>query len=330
MIGPAEEPPLDARPRSSPTDYSLEHCTVTRRTPTELLLLTRPYSWLDMVLTALIGMAWNGHPTAPGRQVSTAAVALLAWFSLNWISEYTQRDPGREPPSRLLSTLPLLGAAGWSFFLGGGRALALIGIYAVLAFAYPWKARTRAMGPFGPVIRGAQTALLFLLGESFAPGGRPSGRMVLALVIIQASRSLIADVRDSRTDKYELPKIIGDRWAKAVSIALLILGIAALPAPNPASGAAHVIFIFMLVILIIFTVEWAYEAHLAFIFLTTFAKLAIFTALIGESGHINWIILAPAQLVLGISYWYIPRGSNKTFREHMVRAIRIVSNDARN
>jgi hypothetical protein len=293
--------------------------------PTELLLLTRPYSWIDTVLNVLVGLVWSGGAYSGTRYLSAATIALLLWFSLNWISEAIQHDPGRNPPGLGLAVGPLLVAGVWAVQVGGVRSVPWLAVYIALVFVYPWKARNSLLGPFGPALRGLQTGALYMLGASFGAGFPVSLRIVFSLALVQAARSLVADIRDIHTDVYELPKRIGKRASKWFAIALLISGIITLPPLHPGHLEPQFVLIAMLVLLIVIRLDYSYELHFAFIILFATAKMAIFLELLGEFHHLEWLVLIPVQLTLSTTYWQVPRRSNVTFRDHMERAIRLVA-----
>ncbi len=291
---------------------------------TELLLLTRPYSWIDTILNVLVGLASSEGAYSPTRHASAAGIALLLWFSLNWISEAIQHDPGRKAPKWAVAVVPLLIGGAWSAQLGGGRTLPWLVLYAALVFLYPWKARNFILGPIGPVIRGLQTGTLFILGASLGDAGPAMSPVLFALILVQAARSLLADIRDVQTDRYELPKLIGTGTSKSLAFALLLAGTLVLPLIRPGHFEAHLILILMLFLLVVLPSSYSYELH--FIFILTFAltKMALYTEMLVDSQHLHWTVWASAQVLLSVTYWHVPRRSNLGFRQRMDRAIRIV------
>jgi hypothetical protein len=291
---------------------------------TELLLLTRPYSWIDTILNLLIGLAWIKGADAGARYLSAASIAMMLWFSLNWISEAIQRDPGRNPPRWHVAVAPLLIAGVWSVRLGDGQSLPWLIAYAALVFIYPWKTRNSLLGPLGPVLRGLQTGTLFMLGASFGAATPGVSRIFLSLALVQIARSLLADIRDVQTDLYELPRIIGSPASKWLSAVLLLAGTVAMPSVRPDNIEPQLILLLMLFLIVVLPSNYSYELHFAFILMFAFAKMALYTELLGESPHFNWMVLASAQVILSTTYWHVPRNSNRGFRERMDHAIRLI------
>ena len=290
----------------------------------DLLLLTRPYSWIDAILNTLIGLAWSRGANSLGLRLSVAVIALLMWFSLNWVSEAIQHDPDRRMPGWGLTLAPLFIAWGWTLYLGSSDSLLWLVAYTALIFIYPWKARNSFLGPLGFLLRGVQTGTLFMLGTSFGGASPAVSRIVFSLVLVQAARSLVADIRDVKSDVHELPTLIGERPSKWFAVALLLAGIASMPSLRPGHFEPQLILLGMMVLMVVFRPDYSYELHFGFIMVFAFAKMAIYTELLGEAPYLNWIVLSPLQMALSSTYWHVPRRSNELFREHMERAIRVV------
>jgi len=291
-----------------------------------LLLLTRPYSWIDAVLTVLLGAVWTGRPLSSSMFLEISGIGLMLWFSLNWISETVQRDPGRYPPNWLMSTAPLLIAGVWAYRISGGASLPWLVAYIVLAFAYPWKARLAIVGPLGPIMRGLQTGLLFMIGLSVGgTAARAYTSILISLALIQASRSLVADIRDWKTDRYELPQLIGNRHSKWVAASLLATGMALL-----FHGGQYWAFLVMAGTLAIIAAAptWLfYEAHLFFIITFPIAKMGIYARAIGGANDTNLMMMLASSclvLLLSITYVFVPRRSNVSFSLHLRRLAQIL------
>lgn len=296
---------------------------VERPNARDLFLLSRPYSWFDTMLNVLIGLSWTETTYSLFRHASTAAIGLLLWFSLNWISESVQRDAGRRPPHWSLAVLPLALGAAWSLWVGGTPSIVWLLLFAALVAVYPWKARNALLGPLGPVIRGLETGTLFLLGTTFG-GGQPVVGIAPPLALIQVARSLVADIRDAKTDRFELPGRIGLEYSKWVAVALLVAGIAWLASAKPAQPHAVAILIVALLPLVFLRTEYSYEMHLWLVATFMLTKLVVYTDQLKLMPGLP-LVSIPVQLLLIVTYWYVPRPSNAVFRDHLDRAIRITT-----
>jgi hypothetical protein len=168
--------------------------------------LTRLYTWIDVVATGILGY-FVSNPTAGWFAVLTQVVPLciLLWIVLNWISEYKQHDEGRIPPPIWLISLPLVFSAGIVVAIDGSL-VGLWFVYLGLALIYPLKKSHRGIAAVCYLVRGLHTAVMFLLvvGLSGSWDAR-SLQLAVGLFFLQASRSLVAEVRDAPFDTLGLP-----------------------------------------------------------------------------------------------------------------------------
>lgn len=292
-----------------------------------LLLLTRPYSWVDAMLNVMLPAVIAGLPL--DQQWQAAAVGLLAWWGLNWISEWLQQDVGRQRPLIAVAIAPILGASAIAFHLDNGLiSVAATAAFFVLAFLYPWKARLRWLGPIGALIRAAQTGTLVIVGFGIAHSDPRLGwRLITSLMLLQAARSLIADIRDADFDVFELPQVIGKRASKLVALALLLLGLVLFPSVAGATGVRAILAL-SVAIVVLFPISWSYEAHLVMVLLFSFAKAAAFAGNLNDSLILISAFLA--SLALALTYWHVPRPSNATFLRHFESGVRLVTARTRN
>lgn len=293
-----------------------------------LLLLTRPYSWVDAALNSLLGLVVVVPDASGGQQVLAGLAGVAIWWSLNWVSESFQRDPGRVRPGLVMAVLPfffagalLAGATG----AGAGVVASLATLFALI-FAYPFKARARWVGPMGPLIRGLQTSLVFVLG-GLAGGGMTDTAWAIAggLALLQGSRTLVADVRDVATDEHELPRRIGGWPSLVVALGLLLVGAAVLATESSVAGATIVILSVLAVAAILIVaggVERAYEAHFGFVLVSVLLKCFVYSTLTGGTALAFLFLLCEFGLLL--TYWRVPRSANRSFRERLARSVRVI------
>jgi hypothetical protein len=276
------------------------------------LLLTRPYSWLDAALNVLLGYAWvagDARVTNLGNHALAAVVGICLWFSLNWISERIQRDPGRTPVSWPIALTPLVVAASIAFALGGA-AIILPGVVIVaLLFVYPMKARSPLIGPFGPFIRGLHTSMIVALGCAMA--GRLDGclYLIVALGLCQVSRSLIGDMRDHATDKYELPRIVGIERAKQIALLILVVALISLGLAE-AHWLILAVFAAQICVVLAVSSTQGYLLHMFMVLASVVIKAGIYWQITGL-GVGSFAIMLALQLGLLGTYSLVPRPSNR-------------------
>lgn len=293
-----------------------------------LFLLSRPYSWTDMVLNGLFGgvLAIGGTRTRDGEValLHVGLLVLLFWCLLNWTSERVQRDRGRiRPPvvgTVLIAVLGLWLALMW----GGLTALGLGVVFLVLSIVYPYKACTRWLGPIGPVLRGGHTACIVAIGYYVAGGtGLESWLPVMGLAIIQTARSWLGDVRDRRRDRFELPKRADPRIVVVLCCVLLVVGIGFLPG-GWERGVLAVEVIGIGLFILRFGLDGAYEGHLLFVVLSATYKLLYLAPWL----DVTWIACLAVGTAVGIpTYWLVPRPENHSFRRRWADAIGLNRSD---
>ena len=171
--------------------------------------LTRTYTWIDAAATGLLGY-FTGSPAHNWFVAATCIVplSLLLWILLNWVSEHQQRDEGRTPPPGWLICLPIFGSVALAASLNI-NALPILSIHLFLIYLYPYKKTIRWLASVCFLIRGLQTASLFLLAVNLGATLSFHAWVVASgLLLLQASRSLIAEVRDAPFDQWGLPSEI--------------------------------------------------------------------------------------------------------------------------
>lgn len=170
------------------------------------LRLTRTYTWVDVAATGILGY-FISNPKQDWFVALTQIVPLCIslWMVLNWVSEYKQRDEGRIPPPLWLIALPLT----LSIAIIVAMNISAVGlwfIYLALVWIYPYKKTQRKLAAICYLIRGFHTASMFLLVVSLSGSlNTHSLQIALGLFFLQASRSLVAEVRDAPFDKLGLP-----------------------------------------------------------------------------------------------------------------------------
>jgi len=195
----------------------------------QYLRLTRTYTWVDAISTGLLGY-FVMRPTGEAWKGLTVAVlsSLVLWFGLNWISEFRQRDVGRIRVPFWMAALPLVAALG---FVSARNLIAIVPLvaYWLVSIVYAQKRAAPAIADVCFVIRGIQTALHFIfVAMLFGPFQLSLLPLAGGLLLIQSSRSLVAEVRDEPFDEFGLPKLMqrvfGERSSKVTLAVAAALG----------------------------------------------------------------------------------------------------------
>ena len=198
-------------------------------------ILSKPYSAMDNATRGVLAAYTAMGAAAGGRDVLRAAVlSVLMWLFFNWYSDSLQRNPGRIVPPVWLVVAPLTASA---VIVGLARPSALVGLLIYVAFilAYPLKAMRRWAGPLGPVLRGfsasAQFAMVIWLFQPLFQLSRLQWLLIAVITLAQAARNLLGDIRDMKTDKFELPARSGALASYLAVLALLAVAIVVLAVP---------------------------------------------------------------------------------------------------
>ncbi|MFB3894870.1 MAG: hypothetical protein ACE14V_01055 [bacterium] len=279
------------------------------------LLLTRPYSWIDIIFTGILAYSVSTSEVLTfGKSIWIGTICLLLWAALNWYSERIQKDEGRiQPGLRALGVV----FAGSLILITIQNPLALIiyFIHTIFIIVYPYKKTKKYLGRVGFLLRGIHTlSLFFLIAILFKSYNELifNTRFLMfgvSLFLIQSSRSLIADIRDVNNDKYEFPARYGAIISFIFAAVLFVIPLFFLPIKAFISFLPLVItsMIFLCIFRNNLSVA-AYFIHRVFIF-----NFAIFKMVI--SFNINnttllLIILTTITGLLNITYLMVPRPSN--------------------
>ncbi len=284
------------------------------------LLLTRPYSWLDMVFTGILAysIVENGNLTTI-KSLLIAIICLTLWATLNWVSERTQQDIGRiRPDIKVIVIIFLIPFLLTAFLNLSG--LIILFIYTIFGAIYPYKKTNKYLGTIGFLVRGIHTLSLFYL---IAVLCKPFSELLndrkflivgLSLFLIQSSRSLVADIRDIESDECEFPAKFGAIISFIIATILFVIPLFLLPIKN------YILFLPLIVASLVFLCIFrknlsvaAHCIHRIFVFNFVVFKMAISFEMSNMSLLI--IILTTITGLLNITYLMVPRPSNRSVIE---------------
>jgi hypothetical protein len=254
----------------------------------------------------------------------TATQALAMWLFFNWQSDRIQKDPGRVVPPLLLILLPLAMA-----LIIGYAASGVYGIAGVLGHVftvqlYSLKARQPILGPFGPLLRGVT-----VIGQFLRVCGLvalwPNPLALYALAVFagwHVTRNLIGDVRDVRTDRYELPVRFGvatASWVVRVGNAMVALILVESPLPGRTAALVTLGATWLAVEALQFrfrgeeAYKWGYFGHRLVVCTSVALHLSI--AIPFGLSRAWVILLILLTMVLQPTYFYLPGKRFPTWRQ---------------
>jgi hypothetical protein len=244
------------------------------------------------------------------------------WLFFNWQSDRIQKDPGRVVPPLLLILLPLGVALIIGYAVSGLYGIAGVFGHVLTIQLYSLKARHPLLGPFGPLLRGVTVIGQFFRICGFV-GAWPSHLALCALAVFagwHVTRNLIGDVRDVRTDKYELPARFGVAtagWVVRIAILALLLLESSLPGRVAALVTLGATWLTVEALQFCFRAEeaykWGYLGHRLVVCASVAFHLSIAIPL-GLSR--TWIVLLLiSTIVLQPTYFYLPGKCFPTWRQ---------------
>ena len=251
-------------------------------------LTSKPYSYASEMTRSL---AFYLVLTGDTRFESLLAVSiqtLALWLYFNWQSDRIQSDPGRiRPPLMIILSAAIVGI--WiGYAMGGVWGVGGALVYIATICAYPLKARSPFWGPLGPVLR-LLTQLggfVMICGLSKVFPDVVAFSIAVALSVWLLIRNLVGDVRDVRTDVYELPARYGTGITKwAIRVGLLVTGIilwlALSSESKPAILSLSVVALMFAVLEMLYVVyaiepyKWGYVGHRFMVMVTVVLNLVI-------------------------------------------------------
>jgi hypothetical protein len=235
------------------------------------------------------------------------------WLYFNWQSDRIQLDPGRIRPPLTIIVVPALVGAGIGFWGGGVWGILGVLIYAATIRTYALKARSPFWGPLGPLLRMINGFGQFFMvcGLSKTFPDQNSFIIAFALSIWLGARNLVGDVRDIRTDVYELPVRFGAKITQwIIRFGFVITGTMIGAAVSSASKSMLPI---LLIVVITFTMmeklyaiykkepyKWGYAGHRVMVIATVALHLAV-----AVYYGLPWIwVLGMALLTITLHYCY--------------------------
>lgn len=196
-------------------------------TPTlgHLYRLTRPYSWVCSTAVSVAAWVFSGGGPGMAALLIPLSLSALLWVGLNWLSDSIQRDAGRVPPpaALLLATLALSLALA---AVQSASACAWALIHYLLVLAYARKKHSAKVGAVSYLLRGGTVfAACASVGAAANGAWFPQGDafwFIASQSLAHAARNLIGDIRDMKTDRYELPVTHGAKLAVVVAVVCLV------------------------------------------------------------------------------------------------------------
>jgi hypothetical protein len=268
------------------------------------LLITRPYSWIGIVLIAILANVMATNTFIIGVDLFfDIFTALIVWYTGIFLGEFLHRKIDK----RGLTTphIPIIFIIILSCILFYKNILTLVFLLIIIIvdFIYSMKVTNWFLSRFSFMFRGILEVCVFLI-ILFFHGNYNILKFLPTLLVIYFltnSRNLVGDIRDIRFDCHTFPNKYGINMSYAVSIILILTSILLLP------NFMVMLPLILLVPIILFSKN-AYILHKIFVICTTFFYMNYILSFL-EQDLIFTNILFVAVL-LNFTYDLVPRKSN--------------------
>ncbi len=268
------------------------------------ILLTRPYSWVCVVLISILAnVLSNGKFILDAVLFFDVFVAIFIWCTATTIVEYFhKKTDGRgltHPLIPLISTIILIIIVIYRNFI------AIVPLFVIILadIAYSMKIKSKILGQLSFMLRGILEVCTFLI-IMFFHGNYSTAEFIPLLIVIYFltnSRNLIGDIRDVEFDEYTFPKKYGTALSYVISILFIFLSIAII-------ADLSVTFPLILFLFTFLFSRNAYTLHRIFVAVTPFFYMNYVLSFLGESLiFINILFIA---VILNFTYPVVPRKSN--------------------
>jgi len=269
-------------------------------------LLTRPYSWINVVMVVILTLAFTKGVTFDSYLVVSIIVGLLFWNSGVFLHDYLNKDViGRRTGFPSLSLILPLAILVIILALTAPEAILILLVSLVTVFLYNLKSKKLRISyllflfrPFTEIGIIYSVALIEKI-SIFNPN-----LLTLSIIVylIFVSRNIIGDVRDYENDKYTLPKSFGRNITYLASSVFLIVLIYI-------NQINYSIIPLLFILVLIYLRVNAYGLHKLYVLCTTFYFSMLLLQL--NVNAIFVMVLLFIGFVLYNTYSIIPRKSNK-------------------
>ena len=243
-------------------------------------LLSRPYSWVDLVGIALVAQLLFGVFNA-----LFLVGVLFAWIAFCFYLEWCHKHPYRISVS-FLSVLAFsaLAIVSFTYMRGFVNVMPLLAAI-IFGIAYTFKKAS-------PLAVGLFKAALVFLAAPLSPA------LFLAGVFFwHAGRNLAGDIRDKDFDKHSPAKALGN-LASTVSFASMFIGLLLF------SFYASLVLVAGTLVVLVFVAHYSLR-H----FILVFASILLVFIFLQGAREVFLLIIG--AVVLRFTYWRVARPSNK-------------------
>jgi 4-hydroxybenzoate polyprenyltransferase len=270
------------------------------------LLLTRPYSWLNIALIAMVaGILGSGEASIDYSNFFDAVYGILTWIFVLVFSESIQKDVKERVIPPKVMTLLLFAVLSFISVLRNPISLIFCLTIIPVVYFYSKKTSSEVAGLFSFISRGGIELSIILGVYSMNTGTLEFDNIAVVFLIsvyfITMARNLMGDLRDIKFDKNTLPKLIGEMPSRVLVVSLILFVVFI-------NFSVVVGFPLLIMCIILIINSDAYINHKIFILCTTFFLLSYILSYRGiDEIMILFINLTYLSVFFIFTYDRVPR-----------------------
>jgi hypothetical protein len=268
----------------------------------DCLLITRPYSLVDLALVGLLANIIAVGQIIPNMWLFLdILIPLMFWIAFLYLTENRKkRIHVPVPLSIAFLLIPVV-----LIFLINPLSLVFLPFALVVLYLYSQKNSNKYLGMFSFLSRGLFTVLAFLTIISLHgfnlldPTINSYTPLLIGIFLLSSSRNLVGDIRDYGVDRHTFTTHFGKLPSLAVSSLMLLLVILLFLDPILTFP------LYILLLIMVLTRNNAFNLHKLYVLTTTFFFMNYLLNILGISPAFSDVLYL--SVVLNFTYNYVPR-----------------------
>lgn len=268
------------------------------------LILSRPYSWIGIVLVALLANVIATKNFIINIDMFVDIItAFLMWCFTLFIAEFIHRKVDKRGYKSPLLPILILIAVAIIFLYKNFLTLPILLVVLVANIIYSFKIKKWLLSAFSFMFRGILEVSIFIVVLFFHSFYSLNDilPLILAIYLLVDSRNLIGDIRDVDFDQYTFPRRYGINVSYVVSALLAIISLIII---------LNVMIVFPIIIFLFLLIKTrnSYLLHRIYVIVTTFFIMNYILFLLNYNIIFSNVLFI--AVILNFTYPLVPRKSN--------------------
>jgi len=192
-----------------------------------LILFTRPYSWINVTLIATLSSVLSGVDFCSSKFIINLIIGIISWNLGIFFVEYIQRE--RIVTYSFYLFVLLFAFLGFTLLILNPIVLIFLFLFIFIGGVYSLKTKSPIFGETSFLVRGFFEVILFFgiyfLNANIQELSKEIFFIAIMLYLITASRNLIGDIRDQYKDRFTFSVKHGEKLSYLISSLLLLIAI---------------------------------------------------------------------------------------------------------